>query len=114
MRFLAWFDERGMAVVLGALRDHAAGRVSCGRPQEGPERRSYLLAGLVAIWRGTLPTSSWPNEMLNRFLPRPDQSALAVATQDTRLLASRVITRDAQLWFIWSEGADKGASWPAA
>ncbi len=109
-RVLAWFDERGMAVVLSALRDQATGRIGYVRPQEGPERRSYLLAGLVALWRGTLSASSWPQDLLNRLPPPPDQRALAAAVQDARILASRVITPDAELWLIWSDDVDKGSA----
>jgi hypothetical protein len=87
-----------------------------GRPQEHAERADYAFAALVAIWRGTLPREEWPAALKARLPAPPDSASMAKALTAARVLADRVITRDAELRLIWDatpEGAAELRRWVA-
>ncbi len=92
----------------------ASGMSGYGRPSELAERRPYAFAGLVALWRGSLPPSAWPAELADRSPPRPDEDMMTRALEAARALAADVITADSGLRLVWDDGPDGGAALRAA
>ena len=108
-RLLQWIEQYGIDNAVQRFHDEAIGKQGYGRPRENEERRSYAFAGLVAIWRGTWPQDVWPAELSGRLPPAPDNNLMRLALNAARILAARVLTRDAELRLMWDEGSDKGA-----
>ena len=64
---------------------------------------------LVALWHGGWKSSRWPSALAGRLPPPPDAQLLQQALTAAQVLASRVITRDAELRLIWDGAPDSGA-----
>ena len=106
--FLAWIDECGLDNAIDRMHDLAVGAQGYGRPSEDSERRPYVFAGIVAVWRGGFPTKAWPAALEGRFPEAPNAKRLAFATNAARILASTIITRDSALRMIWDQAPDGG------
>jgi len=109
-RWLEWIEQYGID---NAMRRHhalAIGMQGYGRPKEDPERRDYAFAGVVALWRKTWPRDLWPSELAARLPSPPDDNLMSTALPAARILAGRVLTRDAELRLIWEGAPDKGAA----
>jgi hypothetical protein len=107
-RLLKWIEDYSIENALLSFHEEATGSIGYGRPREEAERRSYAFAGLVALWRKKWPQDFWPAELASRLPVVTDQRTIAQAVVDARVLASNVITRDAELWLIWKE-SENGA-----
>ena len=108
-RLLQWIDSSSVANVIGRCHDETTGLQGYGRPNEDSERGSYAFAGLVALWRGTWSKDRWPVELAGRLPAPPDGQLMVTALAAARILAGRVITRDAELRLIWDGASDQGA-----
>jgi Domain of unknown function (DUF4259) len=108
-RLLQWIEQYGIDNAVQRFHDEAVGKQGYGRPRESEERRSYAFAGLVALWRGTWPQGAWPAELSGRLPPTPDKNLMLPALSAARILAARVLTRDAELRLMWDEAPDNGA-----
>ena len=108
-RLLEWIEEYGIDNAVQRFHEESIGQMGYGRPSEDPERRSYAFAGLVALWQGTLSKDLWPAELGARLPPRPNKRLMAQALAAARILASRVLTPDAELRLIWEDASDRGA-----
>ena len=108
-RLLQWIEQYGIDNAVQRFHDEAVGKQGYGRPRESEERRSYAFAGLVALWRGTWPQHVWPAELSDRLPPAPDNNLMPLALSAARVLAARVLTRDAELRLMWDEAPDNGA-----
>jgi Domain of unknown function (DUF4259) len=106
---LQWIEQYGIDNAVQRFHDQAVGKQGYGRPREYEERRSYAFSGLVALWRGTWPPDVWPAELVGRLPPTPDNKLLRLALSAARILAARVLTRDAELRLMWDEAPDNGA-----
>jgi hypothetical protein len=109
-RWLQWIEQCGIDNAVRRHHDVAIGMQGYGRPQEDPERREYAFAALVALWRGTWSHDMWPAELAGRLPPPPDDKLMPAALAGARILASRVLTRDAELRLIWDGAPDKGVA----
>jgi hypothetical protein len=107
---LQWIEQYGIDNAVKRQHDVAIGMQGYGRPNENSERYSYAFAGLVAIWRGTWPRDMWPAELAGRLPSRPNDELMTQALNAARLLAGRVLTRDAELRLIWDDAPDNGAA----
>jgi hypothetical protein len=107
---LEWMQAFGVENAVRQFRDLATGLHGYGRPNERGERRSYAFAGLVALWRGTWPDTMWPSTLGEQPPPRPTNETMAHALEAARILADRVVTRDAELRLIWDGAPDGGAA----
>jgi hypothetical protein len=113
---LDWADSFGIANWIRVSHDIATDMQGYGRPEEAAERSDYAFAALVAIWRGTLPREEWPAALEARLPAAPGNTSMATALAAARVLASRVITRDAELRLVWDatpEGAAELRQWVA-
>jgi hypothetical protein len=108
-RLLQWIEQYGIDNAVQRFHDEAVGKQGYGRPNEHEERRSYAFAGLVALWCGTWPQDMWPAELVGRLPPTPDNNLMLPAVSAARVLAGRVLTRDAELRLMWDEAPDHGA-----
>jgi Domain of unknown function (DUF4259) len=108
-RLLQWIEQYGIDNAVQRFHDEAVGKQGYGRPREQEERRSYAFSGLVALWRGTWPQDVWPAELVGRLPPTPDNKLMLLALGAARILAARVLTRDAELRLMWDEAPDDGA-----
>jgi hypothetical protein len=108
-RLLQWIEQYGIDNAVQRFHDEAVGKQGYGRPREQEERRSYAFSGLVALWRGTWPQDVWPAELVGRLPPTPDNKLMLLALSAARILAARVLTRDAELRLMWDEAPDGGA-----
>jgi len=108
-RLLQWIEQYGIDNAVQRFHDEAVGKQGYGRPRESEERRSYAFAGLVALWRGTWPHSVWPAQLSKRLPPAPDDNLMPLALSAARILAARVLTRDAELRLMWDAAPDRGA-----
>jgi len=109
-KHLDWIDSYGVENLVAVSHRIATGMQGYGRPAEDAERLDYAFAALVAIWRGTLPRDEWPAELRARLPPPPSDRVLAEALAAARVLAAKVLTRDAELRLIWHGGPDGGAA----
>jgi len=107
---LQWLEQYGIDNAVKRQNDVAIGMQGYGRPNEDSERYSYAFAGLVAIWRGTWPRDMWPAELAGRLPSLPNDALMTQALNAARILAGRVLTRDAELRLIWDDAPDKGAA----
>ena len=107
---LQWIEQYGIDNAVKRQHDVAIGMQGYGRPKEDSERYSYAFAGLVAIWRGTWLRDMWPAELAGRLPSRPNDELMTQALNAARLLAGRVLTRDAELRLIWDDAPDNGAA----
>jgi hypothetical protein len=105
-----WIEQFGVENAVRRNHDVSTGMQGYGRPDEHSERGSYAFAALVAVWRGTWSADLWPADLAGRLPPRPDDALMALAIQAARVLAAKVITRDAELRLIWERAADGGAA----
>lgn len=116
-RWLQWIEKFGINNAIDVNVRIAAGLQGYGRPNEDAERGDYAFAGLVALWLGTWQRDLWPPELISR-VPSPLSDDLMPQTlRAARILADRVLTRDAEIRLIWNAGPDKGAelrSWVAS
>jgi hypothetical protein len=108
-RWLQWVEECSLDNWVDVSHQISVGRLGYGRPKEDAERRDYAFAGLVALWRGTWPRELWPSELSSRLPLPPEDTRMLQALNAARILADRVLTRDAELRLIWDAGSDKGA-----
>jgi len=108
-RLLEWIAQYGIDNAVQRFHDVAIGKQGYGRPNEDAERRSYVFAGLVALWRGTWPGNMWPAELVGRLPTIPDNKLMFVALSSARILAANVLTRDAELRMMWDGAPDNGA-----
>jgi len=109
-RWLEWVEQYSLD---NAVRRHhavAIGMQGYGRPKEDPERRDYAFAGVVALWRETWPRDLWPSALAARLPSRPDDNLMSTALPAARILAGRVLSRDAELRLIWEGAPDQGAA----
>jgi len=106
---LQWIEMTGVSNVIEQFGSQADGLSGYGRPNEQSERQAYAFAGLVALWRGTWPHDMWPSFLGEQPPPRPNEELMARALAAARVLASRVVTRDAELRLIWDGAPDGGA-----
>lgn len=106
--WLQWFEYVGVEKAIGRYSLRVSGASAYGRPSEQPERDDFTFAGVVAIWRGTWSADMWPAEFAGRFPPQPDDTLMSQALPIARVLASRILTRDAELRLIWDGSADGG------
>jgi hypothetical protein len=102
-------ESTGIANVIRRFHDEATGLQGYGRPNEDSERGSYAFAGLVALWRGTWSKDRWPAGLAARLPAPPDDPLMVTALAAARILAGKVITRDAALRLIWDGAPDQGA-----
>ncbi len=109
VQLLGWMEEYGLENAIARFHDEATGRMGYGRPSEAAERGSYAFAGIVALWTGAWPAQKWPEELRDRLPPVPNQALLAQALGAARVLAARVITREAELRLIWSDTPEHDA-----
>jgi hypothetical protein len=109
-RLLQWIEQYGIDNAVQRQHDVAIGMQGYGRPNEESERYSYAFAGLVAIWRGTWPRDMWPAELAGRLPSPPNDELMTQALNAARVLAGRVLTRDAELRLIWDDAPDNGAA----
>jgi hypothetical protein len=107
---LQWIEQYGIDNAVKRQHDVAIGMQGYGRPNEDSERYSYAFAGLVAIWRGTWPLDMWPAELAGRLPAPPNDELMTQALNAARVLAGRVLTRDAELRLIWDDAPDDGAA----
>ena len=107
---LRWIEQSGIDNAVKRQHDVAIGMQGYGRPNEDSERYSYAFAGLVAIWRGTWPPDMWPAELAGRLPSPPNDALMTQALHAARVLAGRVLTRDAELRLIWDDAPDDGAA----
>jgi hypothetical protein len=94
---LDWISQTGADNVVRRMVDLAEGRQGYGRPNERSERQPYAFAGLVALWRGGWPPSAWPT---THALP-PAPAQLDEAVRAARVLATQIVTRNAELRLMW-------------
>jgi hypothetical protein len=107
---LQWIEQYGIDNAVKRQHDVAIGMQGYGRPNEDSERYSYAFAGLVAIWRGRWPLDMWPAELAGRLPSPPNDALMTQALHTARVLASRVLTRDAELRLIWADAPDDGTA----
>jgi Domain of unknown function (DUF4259) len=107
---LRWVEQYGIDNAVKRQHDVAIGMQGYGRPNEDSERYPYAFAGLVAIWRGTWPLDMWPAELAGCLPLPPNDQLMAQALNAARVLAGRVLTRDAELRLIWDDAPDNGAA----
>jgi hypothetical protein len=107
---LQWIEQYGIDNAVKRQHDVAIGMQGYGRPNEDSERYSYAFAGLVAIWRGTWPLDLWPAELAGRLPSPPNDELMTQALNAARVLAGRVLTRDAELRLIWDDAPNDGAA----
>jgi hypothetical protein len=107
---LRWIEDHGIQTLVERFHAEALGVTGYGRPSESSERGSYFFAGLVALWRGTWADDRWPSVLAGRLPAPPASDLMARAVSSARILASQVITRDAELRLIWDDAADAGAA----
>lgn len=105
---VAWIELYGVENAVKQFHYESIDRTGSGRPNEGAERRSYAFAGLVALWQKTLPSEEWPAVLAERIPSAPSAALMQIALPAARTLASRVITREAELRLIWDTGPDQG------
>jgi len=98
--------ELGIEPFLDSLRRQAEGSTGYGRPSEQPERSSYVIAALVAVWRGTWPREDVPEELRHEIPPKP--SNIEEAVGHARILAGQILERECALRMIWEESPDGG------
>lgn len=108
-RLLLWIEEYGIQNAVKRFHDEAVGASGYGRPMEEAERGSYAFAGLAALWHGTWASNKWPSALAGRLPPPPAANLMSQALTAARVLASRVLTRDAELKLIWDGAPDSGA-----
>jgi hypothetical protein len=106
---IEWMKEFGVENAVNRFHDEAIGRQMYGRPNEASERSSYAFAGIVALWRGTWRREMWPSTPAVQLPPHPGDELMARAETAARILARRVVTRDAELRLIWDGAPDGGA-----
>ncbi|MBI5608713.1 MAG: DUF4259 domain-containing protein [Deltaproteobacteria bacterium] len=105
---LDWIETYGLDNAILRMHDTATGRQGYGRPNEWEERRCYAFAGLVALWLGSWPASTWPPALAARLPNPPGEPLFGRALEAARGLADQVIAPSAELRLIWQDGDDGG------
>ena len=103
-----WVEDYGVDNLIDVMHRIATGAQGYGRPSEDSERSDYADCGIVALWIGGLPMKAWPAALKGRLPPVPKPKRLAIATRAARVLASKLVTRDAALRMIWDQAPDRG------
>ena len=101
--YVKWIEDYGLDNFVDVMHRLATGAQGYGRPSEDSERRDYAGCGIVALWMGGLPKKAWPASLKGRLPAAPNAKRLAIATKAARVLASKLVTRDAALRMIWGE-----------
>ncbi len=105
---VGWIHEHGVDAAVHQFYQLATGAAGYDRPDEAAERRAYAFAAMVGLWRGTAPNDRWPAALAGRLPQAPKGRLMELALVAARILADRVLTRDAEIRLIWDEAPDRG------
>jgi tetratricopeptide (TPR) repeat protein len=103
-RFLKMTEEDRIEVVVQRMHGNATAKDETeGLPNEWRERWRYVFAGLVAAWKDEQLASEFPEAFSARFPEKPSKQVVQLALEAARLLIDQVLTRYAELKFIWDD-----------
>jgi hypothetical protein len=103
-----WINEYSVPNAVRVQEDIAAGRQGYGRPNETSERGDFAFCGIVAYWLKRWGDDALPTVLKATLPAAPTGELLNRAVVAAHMLATRILTCDAELRLMWQHSDDHG------